>query len=94
MDKAAADETATAWEKRSYWLKADRFRQDWLWTDRIGGCLREALAVSNLERARGCGMELATHLQRVRVPASRLQSRPWVGAWEKRNGYSKGPEAA
>ena len=90
----SADETATAWEKRSYWLKADRFRQDWLWTETIGRCLRQALTAADFERARTCGMELATHLHHVRAPASRLQSRPWAGAWEKRNGYSKATEAA
>ncbi|OGT27279.1 MAG: hypothetical protein A2Z17_00985, partial [Gammaproteobacteria bacterium RBG_16_66_13] len=80
----SADETATAWEKRSYWLKADRFRQDWLWTDTIGKCLRQALTAADFERARGCGMELAMHLRQVRAPTSRAQSRPWAGAWEKR----------
>jgi hypothetical protein len=30
------DTTATAWEKRDYWLKADRFRMEWSWAGRLG----------------------------------------------------------
>ena len=26
------DASVEAWEKRGYWLKADRFRMDWQWT--------------------------------------------------------------
>ena len=29
------DDTVKAWEKRGYWLKADRFRLDWEWTQML-----------------------------------------------------------
>ncbi|HET7010690.1 MAG TPA: hypothetical protein VFI11_07945 [Anaerolineales bacterium] len=87
----SVDETASAWEKRGYWLKADRFRQEWSWVERSSASLNQALGRRDLERSRACGMELATHLQHVRLPASRLQARPWAGAWKKRNGSTRNP---
>ena len=29
----SVDSSATAWEKRDYWLKADRFRMEWSWAE-------------------------------------------------------------
>lgn len=83
------DETSAAWEKRGYWLKADRFRQDWEWTERLGRNLSSALASDNLEAATGTGIELATHLRHVRIPAALSAARPWQGAWDKHNGAAK-----
>jgi hypothetical protein len=91
--RRSVDETAAAWEKRGYWLKADRFRQDWNWTERIGMTLSSALASGDFDRATGSGIELATHLLHVRLPAALSRSRPWVGGWEKRNGSTKAPKA-
>ncbi len=37
------DPTVAAWEKRGYWLKADRFRMDWAWTGQMAVQLKETL---------------------------------------------------
>jgi hypothetical protein len=42
---AGVDESATAWEKRGYYMKADRFRRDWEWVDLT------AIALEKLIRA-------------------------------------------
>lgn len=87
----SVEATATAWEKRGYWLKADRFRHDWAWADRLGRSLRDALDRSDQEGGRAVGMELATHLGNARPLASLIAARPWMGAWDKRNGTSQRP---
>ena len=42
---ASVDKSATAWEKRDYYLKADAFRRDWAWVEsaanRLHATLRE-----------------------------------------------------
>lgn len=91
--RRSVDETAAAWEKRGYWLKADRFRQEWGWTERIGSSLSSALGACDLDRAMTSGTELATHIQHVRLPPALSRSRPWDGAWDKRNGSTKAPKA-
>ena len=37
------ERAAVAWEKRNYYLKADRFRSEWAWAGRIANRLEEAL---------------------------------------------------
>jgi hypothetical protein len=37
------DDTARAWEKRDYWLKADMFRKDWGWVNKISTSLQEKI---------------------------------------------------
>ena len=37
------EQTATAWEKRDYYLKADRFRREWEWLDKTTYALETAL---------------------------------------------------
>jgi len=34
IDKTV-DLTTSAWEKRNYWLKADRFRREWEWAGNL-----------------------------------------------------------
>jgi len=37
------DVSVAAWEKRGYWVKADRFRMDWVWTKTTAESLAQAL---------------------------------------------------
>ena len=34
------EQSVAAWEKRGYWLKADRFRQEWRWAGDLGRRMR------------------------------------------------------
>jgi hypothetical protein len=37
------DESVAAWEKRGYWVKAERFRMDWEWTGNYSKSYQDAL---------------------------------------------------
>ena len=37
------DESVAAWEKRGYWVKADRFRMEWLWTGQTAAKMKNAV---------------------------------------------------
>jgi hypothetical protein len=39
----SVDASAAAWEKRGYWLKADRFRRDWIWVEQVKRKIETAL---------------------------------------------------
>jgi hypothetical protein len=41
------DQTVVAWEKRGYWLKADRFRLDWAWSENFSYRLNVGLSQQN-----------------------------------------------
>ncbi|NTU60903.1 MAG: hypothetical protein HGA95_01025, partial [Caldiserica bacterium] len=42
------DTSVEAWEKRGYWLKADRFRLEWEWAGRLGAKMMEATKKEDL----------------------------------------------
>jgi len=77
-------ETSVApWEKRGYWLKADRFRQDWSWVSSCGQKLRNAIRDENWPDIAGVVAQVAGKLDKVKVPVRHKLGTPWVGAWEK-----------
>jgi len=79
----SVETTASAWEKRDYWLKADRFRQDWAWCEARSQALAAALQSDDWA---GVAQELALigqALRGVEVSENNRLGKPWVGAWEK-----------
>lgn len=79
--ETSVEQTAAAWEKRSYWLKADQFRQEWSWIGVERSALEAALSSGDLEKAGACGMELATILAGRKLRVGKSTARPWLGAW-------------
>lgn len=77
------DETVTPWEKRGYWIKADRFRQEWLWTENTGELLHSLLVKEDWSKiARKMG-EITEKVNGIDVPKKHQLGTPWVGSWEK-----------
>ena len=74
--------SALAWEKRDYWLKADRFRMDWQWV----GESQKNLATHLIQEdwaALASGLTLvAQHLNRVEIRPNNRIGEPWLGAWQ------------
>src|SRR6266508_2074008 len=62
------DETCIAWEKRDYWIKADRFRNDWFWTKTAEGKLQQAVVDNKWNLVPAVVKDMAKHLQNVTVP--------------------------
>lgn len=83
----AIDETVeasvTPWEKRGYWLKADRFRMEWAWTSTLSKEMRQAVCEDDWAHVAAAAVRIAEKLQGVKVPKRHRLGTPWVGAWEK-----------
>lgn len=77
------DQSVAAWEKRGYWLKADRFRLEWAWSERLGRSMREAVLEGDWSRVAATAAELAQKLNSVKLPLRHRVGTPWEGAWEK-----------
>jgi hypothetical protein len=81
--RRSVDQTADAWEKRGYWVKADRFRAEWQWLQAAEGDLAQALAAGDVE----VGVELAGglngRLPQATPPRKRAEAPLWRGAWER-----------
>jgi hypothetical protein len=79
----SVDKSATAWEKRDYYLKADAFRRDWMWVESAASRLHAALREERwsdlpLELA-----QLAPHFADVRVTQLTRPATLWLGCHKR-----------
>jgi hypothetical protein len=80
---ATIDVSVEAWEKRGYWVKADRFRMDWIWTEHLGQKMRTAVLEEDWPTVAGVAIQAAQKLGDVKIPQRHRLGEPWVGAWTK-----------
>lgn len=76
------DHSVAAWEKRGYWVKADRFRMDWEWSGQLGLQLRAALLSDNWMEVARLIAKIGQKLGSVRIAEKHRLGRPWIGAWD------------
>ena len=77
------DPTVDAWEKRGYWLKADRFRMEWAWAEKLGGKMRIAVLSEDWASVAMTAASLAEKLIKVVEPKRTSPAQPWIGALDK-----------
>lgn len=77
------ERTTEAWEKRDYYLKADRFREQWRWLDPITDDLSAVAYGEQWDRLPDVLTELMPRFADVRI--KRLTRKPslWEGAYER-----------
>ena len=79
------DVSVAAWEKRDYWVKADRFRMEWAWAGQMGEKIRVAVLNDDWGSVAMLSAQIAQKLQKVKVSEKHRMGKPWVGAWEQLN---------
>ena len=79
------DVSVAAWEKRDYWVKADRFRMEWTWAGQMGEKMKAAVLTDDWGNVAMLSAQIAQKLQKVKVSENHRMGKPWVGAWEKLN---------
>jgi len=77
------DTSVEAWEKRDYWIKADRFRMEWAWSGRLGHDMRQAVLAGDWAMVAMTAAQAAQKLMNVKVPIRHRLGTPWVGAWQE-----------
>lgn len=77
-----AEESVAAWEKKGYWVKADRFRMEWEWADRLSSKVRTALIQDDWATIAMTAAQIGQKLMNVDVPVRHKLGTPWVGAWD------------
>ena len=80
------DVSVAAWEKRGYWVKADRFRMDWSWTGQYASKMKEAVLSDDWGTIAMLSMQTAQKLGKIQVSDNHRLGKPWVGAFEQLNG--------
>ncbi len=77
------DESVGAWEKRGYWVKADRYRMEWSWASRLGDEMKQAITDENWpEVARNLG-QVTEKLSTVKIAQRNRLGSPWTGSYQK-----------
>jgi hypothetical protein len=80
------DASVLAWEKRGYWVKADRFRMEWLWTGQYAEKMRNAVLQDDWATIAMLMPQIAQKFGRVVVSENHRLGKPWVGAYGQLNG--------
>ena len=75
--------SVTAWEKRGYWVKADRFRMEWAWADRLGDTMQQAVIDDDWAGVAITSSKIAQKLMAVKVSDRHRLGAPWEGAWNR-----------
>ncbi|MDX9863957.1 MAG: hypothetical protein RBT34_04040 [Anaerolineaceae bacterium] len=74
--------SVVAWEKRGYWVKADRFRLEWEWSQTLSDKLYQALMTDDWAAMAMLLAQIAQKLNKEQIPARHRMGTPWVGAWK------------
>ncbi|MCL5428440.1 MAG: hypothetical protein M1347_01380 [Chloroflexi bacterium] len=77
------ERSVVPWEKRGYWLKADRFRMDWDWMEPLARQMEKAVLEEDLGAIAQSAATLGAKLKNVEVSQKHRFGSPWVGAWRK-----------
>ncbi|HEX7556847.1 MAG TPA: hypothetical protein VF338_09500 [Leptolinea sp.] len=72
-----------AWEKKDYWVKADRFRMEWEWSSRTSAVMSKAVLADDWGAVAATSGLIAQKLMRIQLaPRARIGT-PWVGAFKQ-----------
>ncbi len=76
------DISVLAWEKRGYWVKADRFRLDWEWTSQYSSQMKEALMGDDWAQVAMIAAKTAQKFNNIKIPVKNRIGEPWIGAYQ------------
>ena len=77
------DASVAAWEKRGYWVKADKFRMEWAWTGPLSEKLKAALATEDWASVAMLSAQIGQRLGKIQIADNHRLGRPWDGAYKR-----------
>ncbi len=77
------DVSVAAWEKRGYWVKADRFRMDWVWTGQVADKIKAAILTEDWGTVAMLSAQIAQKFGKIVVSENHRLGKPWVGAFRQ-----------
>lgn len=76
------EQSVIAWEKRGYWVKADRYRMEWIWCQSYGERLKLSLIEEKWTEIIEQCIQIADKLKNINVSPNHRLGQPWNGAYE------------
>jgi hypothetical protein len=80
------DVSVAAWEKRGYWVKADRFRMEWLWTGSVADKMKVAIFTNDWGTIAMLMPQIAQKFSKIMVSDNHRLGKPWVGSFQRLTG--------
>jgi hypothetical protein len=77
------DISVAAWEKRGYWVKADRFRMEWLWTGQYADKMKVAIFTDDWGTIAMLMPQIAQKFGKIMVSDHHRLGKPWVGSFKQ-----------
>ena len=81
--KQGVDQTVQAWEKRDYWLKAERFSRDWDWVEETAVNLEDVIRHEAWDLLPELLSDLFVHFTDIKIKKMTRTSNDWRGAYRK-----------
>ena len=76
------DVSVAAWEKRDYWVKADKFRMEWLWAGQYATKLKEAVLSDDWATIATMLPSIAQKFNKVEIAPKHRLGTPWTNAYK------------
>jgi len=77
------DQTAQAWEKRGYWMKAERFLRRWDWTPEAAANIEDVIRHEAWDLLPGLLVDLFPHFADIQIKTMTRKPTLWRGAYRK-----------
>jgi len=76
------DSSVAAWEKRDYWVKADKFRMEWMWAGQYAAKLKEAVLSDDWATIATMPPSIAQRFSKIEVSDNHRLGTPWSSAYQ------------
>jgi len=74
------EQSVLAWEKRGYWVKADKYRLEWQWTGEMSIKLQSSFKDKDWETIAGDLMAAMAKFSDIKVSDRHRMGKPWQNA--------------
>lgn len=81
--KQGVDQTVLAWEKRDYWMKAERFSRDWDWLEEMALNLEDVIRHEAWDLLPELLSDLFMHFTDIKIKKMVRTADDWRGAYRK-----------
>ena len=75
------DASVAAWEKRDYWVKADKFRMEWMWASQSAAKMKDAALSDDWAAIAMLMPYIASKLGGIVVSDNHRLGKPWASAY-------------
>ncbi|MCA9905244.1 MAG: hypothetical protein KC547_15415 [Anaerolineae bacterium] len=77
------EQSAQAWEKRDYWMKADELRQRWFWAGGMADDLKALLVAEEWDRLPTVLAKLLPHFTEFKITKFTRSEEVWAGSYTR-----------